>query len=543
MLVNLVTAVALGLFVFANTGFAKVLDLGGNQMNLFGYISQGASYSLAGDKPDNEEGLNSAIFTAFIEADYYPTDDLKLFGSAKFTSDWIYALKDSDTSWIDKEFDRSSDNQEFDDEYWQMINELHATWSTGNAVIRVGKQVVAWGEMDGNRIMDQINPLDQRRGFADVEFESSIIPIWLAKAEYYPEIDSENILDFGIEMIFNPNADFIPTQQTQFGNEEGSIWTPNMDAVFSPYVDIPGPGPGLVPEMALGMLPPPPMGPPPALLAGLPREKAVMGKQWADISEPDEWDPDGFEYGLRIKTLIGNTMFTVNAFYGLDNLPVTKAVAGVLPTVRRRADGTIVEEPLMEGYYPRQRLLGLTMATDLESLRLSALGGVSPILRVEAVYGYHSAYTKILGPVQTFEEYNDLKWGVGLDWKVKIPVLNSKNSFTVSPQFFHTHVFGFPGSDAILLAPGGTGTEEDNFSGSLMIGTQYLHGKIMPSFFILQDFTNKAYFMRPQIVYSYDDNIQFSVGAVIFSGQEDNKSFDLFDNKDQVFCKLTYKFN
>jgi hypothetical protein len=52
------------------------------------------------------------------------------------------------------------------------------TWTPGDFLFRVRKQIVRWGETDGFRLMDQINPLDQRRGFLGMnagfalEFES-----------------------------------------------------------------------------------------------------------------------------------------------------------------------------------------------------------------------------------------------------------------------------------------------------------------------------------------------------------------------------------
>jgi hypothetical protein len=90
-------------------------------------------------------------------------------------------------------------------------------------MVRAGKQIVVWGETDGFRLMDQINPLDQRRGFADVEFESTIIPIWLMRLNYSPKLNSDWLLDLGFEFTFNPNAEFIPNQDILPGNDmEGS---------------------------------------------------------------------------------------------------------------------------------------------------------------------------------------------------------------------------------------------------------------------------------------------------------------------------------
>lgn len=55
--------------------------------------------------------------------------------------------------------------------------------------------------MDGIRLMDQINPLDQRRGFADVEFETTIIPIWLVRANYSLPVHSRWLQNLGFEFV------------------------------------------------------------------------------------------------------------------------------------------------------------------------------------------------------------------------------------------------------------------------------------------------------------------------------------------------------
>jgi hypothetical protein len=48
--------------------------------------------------------------------------------------------------------------------------------------VDLDKQIVLWGEMDGIRHTAPINPLDQRRGLTDAEFETTIIQIWLIGA-------------------------------------------------------------------------------------------------------------------------------------------------------------------------------------------------------------------------------------------------------------------------------------------------------------------------------------------------------------------------
>lgn len=210
-------------------GIAAEYDVGGKPFTFMGYITQGASFNITDkNRYDTPRGLESALTNLFIETAYKPRDDVKLYASGMFTADWAYDINSHSNDWVSKGFGGSRSNLYMDNKDWQLLKEAHVTWTPPNWNIRLGKQIVSWGEMDGFRLMDQINPLDQRRGFADVEFETTIIPIWLAKAEYYLPVKPTWIQDLGIEMVFNPNAEFIRDQFIKPGNDVGGVWAPDI---------------------------------------------------------------------------------------------------------------------------------------------------------------------------------------------------------------------------------------------------------------------------------------------------------------------------
>ena len=115
-----------------------------------------------------------------------------------------------------------------DKEWWQVVKEAHVTWSPGNFMFRLGKQIVSWGEMDATPVSNQINPLDKSRGISDVEFETQIIPIPLLRVEYYPEIYAGPFSDVTVQFVFNPNAEFIPHKQFSSGNDVYGVSAVNM---------------------------------------------------------------------------------------------------------------------------------------------------------------------------------------------------------------------------------------------------------------------------------------------------------------------------
>jgi hypothetical protein len=51
--------------------------------------------------------------------------------------------------------------------------------------LRVGRQIVRWGLLEGARITDRVNPLDFRE-FLFRDVEDRYIPLWMVRANYYP---------------------------------------------------------------------------------------------------------------------------------------------------------------------------------------------------------------------------------------------------------------------------------------------------------------------------------------------------------------------
>lgn len=498
--------IVLLIFSFATAGEYNLL---GRPLNLFGYVTVGGSFSEPNnDRYDNQQGLNSALMNIFLEGDYAITRNLKFYGSGMLTVDWIYQLRENDGEWNDKQFSKSKSYLNVDDKYWQLLKEAHFTWSPENFSMRVGKQIVAWGETDGFRLMDQINPQDLRRGFGDVEFETTIIPIWLIKADYSPPNKPTWLQDLNFEFTYNPNADYIPNQPIKTGNDVGGIWAPNV------------------------VLP----GPPPFY-------SSHMGSAVANIKTPKQWE-DGNEFAFRIRALAYDSVITLNAFYGYDNDYVSRLVPPYLAPIPPHilaSDGKTILHPYMEGYYPLFRFLGGTYSRDIPPLKASILGGVAPVVRIEALYAYEStfAFTKTGTPISRFDTSDEVRAAIGVDWKVKIPILNPRAYFSLSGQFYYRRINDYPSDTSIETIQG---LEKDNYQTTLGISTSYFHQKLTPSFFWLRDINSQSDFFRYQLVYDYSNNWHFTLGALILGGDKSGQGFQLFDNKDQLYFKISYKW-
>jgi hypothetical protein len=496
---------------------AREVMLFGKPLTLLGYATQGAGVSLVtNDHYDTERGLQTALMNLFLEGDYKAADNLKFYTSAKVTTDWIYQIKANDASWNDKEFNKSKTYLNVDANYWQILNEAHMTLSPGNFMFRLGKQVVSWGEMDGFRVMDQINPLDGRRGFGDVEFENTIIPIWLLRSEFYPRITTKWLQDLALEFVLNFNADHIYNQDIRLGNDEGGIWSPNI-RIHDPTA---------------------------------PQGEVHVGSAIQAIDQPGRFNHKGYEYAFRVKGVVKDTILTLNAFYGFDNSPITKFAdpTNPFPVVTMGSDGKLILHPYFDGKYPRFRFIGATGSRDLPFLKTSVLGNVAPVMRLEGFYAYKNTFTDSLSTppsYNVFRQMDEIRAAVGFDWKIKIPTLNQRAYFFISPQLYYRFV-NLPAHgdwyDTALTKVG-----KHNYTSSLFINTMYMNAKLVPSFFWLHDFYYNSDFFRLQLTYDWSDNWRFTLGSLLFFARDlpdfkANNSFDLFTHKNQVFFKVTYKW-
>ncbi len=490
---NLAVVVALAaVLMLPGSAVARQYSLGGRPIDVYGYITQGAGFSLHDDYYDTEEDINSAITNIFGEVNYKASDNLQVYLSGILTVDWIYEMKHGDNSWGDREFSKSRDKLFVEDEYWQLLKEAHFTWSPGNFFFRVGKQIVAWGQTDGFRLMDQINPLDQARGLSDVEFETTIIPIWLIRSEYYPELNFSWLQDMSFQFIFNPNADFISDRRIRLGNDKAGIWAPDIEV----------------------------------------SKTARLGSAIEHLDEPTEFDDEGYEYAVRLQAMAWDSLISLNYFYGRENSPVE--VTEGLPGMTDASDGKTLYHLKYDGYYPLLRFLGGTFSRDIPVLNASFLGGVAPVLRLETFYAFDNTFAT---SDNRFEQSDEWRWAVGMDWKVRIKPLNEKYFFSISPQFYHRKIRDYPHAYEY------SGVEDDNYMASLMISTSYYLNKITPSFFWLRDVNNRANMFKYQVIYDHTDYWRYTLGAMFFNGVEKTKGFDVFENKDYIYFKISYRWS
>ena len=478
-------------FLWAGSSMAEMayVKLWDKPVKFQGYVTQSIAWGLSDEEClDTKSGLQAMLYNVLLESYYEPTADTKATLFLMLSGDLAYEVLSHDSEWENKGFNHDRDALAHDVSFKDIIQEAHFQWEPGtNWYFRFGKQIIVWGETIGERIMDQYNPQDSRRGISDVEFETSILPIWLIRTGYYiqPPASMLWLNNFGIEFIFNPNAEFEPDRG------QAGIWG-------VPDIDI---APGV-----------------------------KLGRGTARLEEPQDWHSEGFEYGLRfIGTAFGDMNWTINFFRGIANSPV-KMDAGP-PSFTTAYDGTTLLHPNEMGKYPKFRYAGFTIAQPFDNLNINSLGGVGLSTTFEAFYAFNSTFTDKTN--QRWVENDEIRWALNVSSAYKLPW--SSKMTDVSLTYVWKKILDYP-DNAVLS------TAEFGQTANFLISTTYLHDKLKPQVFILWDFENRGYFFKPTIQYKYTNQWIYDFGMLKFGGTKNNSVFDIFKNKKHLFFTVTYQF-
>lgn len=229
--------------------------------------------------------------------------------------------------------------------------------------LKLGLQQVVWGQADGLRVLDVINPLDYRE-FILEDFLDSRRPLWMARAD-------------------------VPLGKTENGSLQ-FIWVPYFAPARLPGAENEF---GLGSSFGLGLIGAAQSG------SGLPPFTIR-----ADPTTRPAYKLKSSQGGARYSRSLGKWDVTANYFYGWEDTP-TSYVRGFefkpndpLPTV------------VFKPSFDRKEVFGGTAATNFGSL----------VLRMEAGWNRNKPQAVTDAPIKTgFEKFGLLSSVVGLDWSAK----------------------------------------------------------------------------------------------------------------------------
>lgn len=244
----------------------------GNNITVSGYVKNATALKTH----DFDEFLKIRN-TVQIEAEYRLKENLHVFGIIREFYDSVF---DAESEY------RQNRNYLCRTRGTDWLRELYLDYYSNNLDIRIGKQQVVWGTTVGMKILDIVNPDDQREYVLE-DFADSRIALWMLKAEWSPKVNGT------LQFLFIPDFEknFIAPAGSPFTYRAVTLGAERLDALeqigFHVRQDKNQPGRSF--------------------------ENSKVGLRWLDVI-------NGFEY-------------TLNWLHGYEYSPYKKTIGAPLPRI------------------------------------------------------------------------------------------------------------------------------------------------------------------------------------------------------------------
>lgn len=380
----------------------------------------------------------------------------------------------------------------------------------GPLSLSLGLQQVVWGQADGLRVLDVINPLDYRE-FILEDFLDARRPLWTARA------DMPFIKGSSLQLIWVPY--FAPGRVPGPANEFG------FGAAF---------GLGVINPFASGSARPPvtiipqPVRRPPYRLGasqvGARWSQNLRGWDltangfhgWEDVATPDVRflaiagppSPPGRESpGARTESANGFPAFRQDMFPGGVFAPDQGEAPGLGATPTTIVAG-------LGGHYDRKTVFGATAANSLGPL----------VLRAEAGWTAHRpTAVRTFPATPPFQRFGQFAGVVGLDYSVRPWLWTSGQyflQFTSAPQ----SVVYLPRNAHLI---------------SYHVRAEFLRDTLRAELFVLAGLNQRQSLVRPRLTRLFGDHWTIALGADFFGGRS-NSLLGYFATRDRAVLELKW---
>lgn len=374
----------------------------------------------------------------------------------------------------------------------------------GPAWLRIGRQDLSWGETDGFRLLDMIEPLDTRFGFFLVEdLDDLRIPLWMVRSNL--RLGSPGPLsNLTVEGYWVPGA--LDDQETP------------LAPAGNPFA---------------------PPAPP-------------SGRVIVDI--PDENMGNSRGGGRFVGTLFERVTFSLAHYVTFNDAPSLRLeIRALLPEP---------EAPLLVEYYQQQITGGsATFALPFDPYtvirsEVANFWDERVFIPEESVNAPALAARFIAGggaPVRgALPTRNVLRWMIGADRNVWLRWLNPSNTFFLSAQYFHTNIVSYdqdiasPAVSRVEFPPAGPPVpaavprKQDEIVLTYLINTLYRHGTITPQVFGAYD-ARGVHIVVPSITYQLGTNVQLTLKYAVITGTFAN--LGVFRDRDQLLFRAQYNLS
>ena len=530
-------------FSFALPAAAQIYNVGGKEVNFDGYFRQEFLFGTQSDTNTNtnQSGLNGAYQMWVADTNVKWNDNLSFQADLRMWGDLAYYMLDDNNHW-NTYYGGSRNHLEWDTKWDQIIRELYFTYSTPQFLFRAGRQQIGWGEADGLRVMDIINPLDARRMFQfyDTEgYQEVRIPKLIVKTEFYPG-NLWKFYDNAVELYWNPGdihsfGDLLPSTL----DAENRPWAQWSTQGFSPAPWMNAPWPTSMGNSWGAWAPPMPSAPVPVRLLDDKARAFTLSNS---------------EYGVRFKLNIASTFITLNYWQGFDTSDheIIKSHMGGLGNFGPFGGGVLHMDPLglnpvtegmglppvaawFDKVQPRIKVAGFTLTASFLALGRSAtklptpcsgwkvsIAGNRPLILIKVQY-YVRSFSGLPSSLFNTVRRDQIRYMVGFDWDMAIPWNPGKATF-VSSQFFHIYTRGNPGN-LLQLAPYAWYWPQNQFYATLLLKTDYMNERISPSVLYVQDFYTQSAWIKSKIDFKWGSHWRPEIGYLWICANKNNDRY------------------
>lgn len=478
---------------------AGLLESFSKNSTVQGFVRQRISMNLGdpAETPENDRyDLSMLRSTFYLATTYNWTSAASLTAISRL--DWEYIPE-----YLRRLEDRSSRNLSgVYDEY--EIRELYADlhFLNDRLFLRIGRQQVVWGKTDFFRGLDVIHGFDYRwRSFLEPENELLRKPLILVNVELQvPEWNGF------LQLIVRPGFD----RKKDIGN--------TYDIFGGRWAQQPNKGTDLLSSMGYNL----------------------------DHSKGDRRD---WTYGIRWSGYAKGIEYSLNYLRTFNNDPVVNAASSV------GADpyGEAPENDFAEFIYPQVSLAGGTLNYYFTA--------IDTLVRCEFSYTWDQPYNYgrnfLLGRLPGFAgliEKDTVRMMLAFDKNIAwaVPVLGACRPGFLNVQLFDTWITGYHRSDDIVAAAGyGAHIRRHNTIVTAVFAWNYLFDRINPQLAWGADLNNGSGFIIPSVQLVRGDHWRLRIEYDHFYNDNGKKSgeietsartFNFFDNNDQLYMRLTYQF-
>ncbi|MEA2627223.1 MAG: hypothetical protein QOD06_3268, partial [Candidatus Binatota bacterium] len=380
----------------------------------------------------------------------------------------------------------------------------YAQGESGPLFVRLGRQDLSWGETDGFRLLDMIEPLDNRFGLPLVEdLDDRRIPLWMARGSLALPWHGPEVSNLVLEGYLVPGA--IEDQEAPLAPRGSPFAAPAPPSFFGRVVTVPG-------------------------------------RQMANSRGG----------GRLIATLFGNATATLAHYVTRNDAPAVRAYVGGVDFV----DARPVPDVALQFAFYRQQVTGASYTMQLapidtvlrtevamfwdERVLIPREAGLTPD-RLPGVIGAAIADRAAGGPGIAggrFSERDVFRWVAGFDRFLWIRPLNPTNVFSVSGQLFHTHVLDH--SDEIVngIVDADTGSfverKADELTMTLLARSLFWRGRLEPQVFSAYD-PRGVWSVVPGITWIVGSHVRLTAKYAYVAGNFVNLGF--FRDRDEALFR------